>query len=277
MPLEPLQYRIAKILKGRRSKNSFVGGSSVFNEEYPRISQDIDILVENVSVSEIANADIAALENAGLMVRNRLDSYGLNVEATVTDGASQTQLEWSEQDRCRFHPIQTHETFGWALHKDDLAVAKLVAAASRNAARDMVDLYLIDQRHMSMAAAAIAAPAKMPGASPIAILEHARKRAMGHPVDDIDMLRLNRERELPDTKSIKFAFADRIEDAIGAITNRCIKARVGYLYVDPTSGAAVTPTDDRLASLKPRAAKEIGIVPFMGEVRPRKRGRGMTD
>ncbi|WP_204337611.1 hypothetical protein, partial [Klebsiella pneumoniae] len=76
-------------------------------------------------------------------------------------------LEWYEADRSRFFPIQTHPTFGWALHKADLAVQKLVAGASRRKARDMVDMMLIDKRYMSLATAAIAAPAKMPGASPI--------------------------------------------------------------------------------------------------------------
>ena len=66
MPLEPLQKEIVAILKFRRSPKSFVGGSSVFNEHFPQISDDIDIYAEDVEVTTIAKLDVEALQKAGL-------------------------------------------------------------------------------------------------------------------------------------------------------------------------------------------------------------------
>lgn len=188
-----------------------------------------------------------------------------SVEATITDGREQTQLEWSEADRARFFKIQPHPTFGWALHNADLAIQKLVAGASRREARDMVDLFLIDGRYMPLAIAAIAAPAKAPGASPIDLLERARKIAMGHPAEDIEALRLAAGSGLPGAGALKFAFADRVQAAIDAITERGWKAKPGRLYFNPRTGKAVFPTNEALESLRPLEATERGTVPFTAQ------------
>lgn len=276
MPLDELQKRIARILKSRRSPQSFVGGSSVFNERFPRRSQDIDIYVEDVDVATIANADIDALRKSGLNVTDRVDHYGYAIEATISDGREQTQLEWSEPDRARFFPIQSHPTFGWALHKADLAVQKLIAGASRNQARDMVDLYLIDQNYMPLAIAAIAAPAKMPGASPIEILERARRTAMGHPVADIQALRLTIGPELPEPGKLKFEFADRVQEAIETITQTCWEAQPGRIYFN-RAGKAAIPKNSALHLLKPHEATERGTVPFTPQAIAKGRGKGVAD
>lgn len=252
MPADELEKRIAQILKSRRPPQPFR-------------SQDNDIHVEDAEVRVIADADIGALRGAGLEVLNRTDHYGFAVEATITDGREQTQLEWSEADRARFFKIQPHPTFGWALHNADLAVRKLVAGASRREARDMVDLFLIDGRYMPLAIAAIAAPAKAPGASPIDLLERARKIAMGHPAEDIEALRLAAGSGLPGAGALKFAFADRVQAAIDAITERGWKAKPGRLYFNPRTGKAVFPTNEALESLRPLEATERGTVPFTAQ------------
>lgn len=177
MPLDSLQQRIATILKARRSKQSFVGGSSVFNDTFPRRSDNIDIYVEDRPISEIAKDDIAVLKAAGLQVTANDQFYGFVVEALVSADGEVTKLEWNEADRRRFYPIQPNDTFGWTLHKTDLAIQKLVAAATRRVARDAVDVLLIDRLYAPLSALAIAAPAKLEGASPIAILERARCRS----------------------------------------------------------------------------------------------------
>lgn len=130
MPLDRLQIRIIRILKDRRSRQSFVGGSSVFNETYPRISNDIDIYAEDVPAGEIAKADADAMTADGLKILSLVHHYGFATDAMVTDGSAVTAIEWNEADRGRFYPIQRHETFGWALHKSDLAIQKLIAAAT---------------------------------------------------------------------------------------------------------------------------------------------------
>ena len=189
MSLDPFQSRVVGLLKDRRSRQSFVGGAAVFNETYPRISDDLDSYAEDVDIALIADADLAALIGAGLCIAFRIDHHGFAIEASITDGVSTTLVEWNEADRERFFPVQPHATFGWALHKSDLAIQRLVAAATRRKARDAFDLRLIDGQYMPLAVAALASPAKFPGASPIAMLERARTNAMGIPGEEFDALR----------------------------------------------------------------------------------------
>ena len=191
MTLEPLQRRVAAILKARRTPNSFVGGAAVLNETRPRVSDDLDIYAEDRPIVEIAEADIAALRSEGLKIEWRRDHYGFAIEAQVSDGAASTMLEWSEADQERFFPVQPHATFGWALHPLDLAVQKLIAAATRRQARDVCDLIEIEASGAPLAALALAAPAKFPGVSPAAMLQRARMNAMGLPAEDFDALRFD--------------------------------------------------------------------------------------
>ncbi len=223
MSLEPIQKRIAEILRSRRSAKSFVGGSSVFNATFPRISDDIDIYVEDIAIAAIAEADLKALDAAGLQIKNRQDHYGFAIEAVISNGQSDTNLEWNEADRHRFFPIQKDRIFGWSLHRADLSVQKLVAAASRRAVRDIVDVDLIHERYMPLAAIALAAPAKMPGISPTGILERVRQIAMGHTEEDYEALRLDADVKLPPLGQFKLGISDTIQTAIDVITDRCWK------------------------------------------------------
>ncbi|WP_204349637.1 hypothetical protein, partial [Serratia marcescens] len=90
-------------------------------------------------------------------------------------------------------------------------------------------MMLIDKRYMSLATAAIAAPAKMPGASPIAILERARHIAVGPPIEDFEALRRDQAPDLPSVGDMKFAFADRVQESIDLITRECWEAEPGNL------------------------------------------------
>lgn len=263
MPVDPLQIKVVEILKTRRSENSLSGFSRIVNETCPQRPDNIDIHVEDANSADIARADIKALRKAGLTVtvNDRYESFA--TEAIVQHGKARTLLEWSEADRSRFFPIQPHRTFGWALHEADLAVQKLVAGASRRKVRDMVDIMLIDKRCLSLAAAAIAAPGKMPGASPIAILERARQIAIGHPVEELEELRLDQALDLPSVGDMKFAFADRVQEVIDLIIRDCWEAEPGNLYLDLGAKRLQIPQNSDLPSLTKHAATERGTVPFI--------------
>ena len=261
MSLPPLQRRIVALLKERRSCHSFVGGSAVFNETYPRISDDLDIFAEDRAIAEIAAEDIEALQRGGLRVVSRVDHYGFAIEAEISDGAASTLVEWSEADRERFFPIAPHETFGWALHKSDLAIQKLIAAATRRKARDSFDLALIDARYMPLAIAALAAPAKFPGVSPITLLERARMNAMGLPAADFEAMRRDAEAAALTAGEIKCDFADRIQRAIDALAELSPAVAPGRLYIDPETNAPILPTAATLPRLVEHRASSRGAIP----------------
>jgi hypothetical protein len=270
VPIEPLQLRIIKILKERRSPHSYVGGSSVFNLTYPRISDDLDIYSEDKPASKIAAADLAALEKAGLEVKSSIDHYGFAIEAIITDGLNQTIIEWNEADRTRFYPIQQHKTFGWTLHKADLAIQKLIAGATRRKARDAYDLILIDQNYMPLAIAAFAAPAKLPGVSPINILERARVNAIGIPAEDFEQIRLAEGSEKIGAGQLKLDLSDRIQNAIDQIMHSHPGAQPGTLYIDKKAKTHRLPTEENFASLQPHSASERGAIPRLGPITNRR-------
>lgn len=268
MPLDPLQKQIAAILKARRSAQSFVGGSSVFNDTFPRRSDDIDIYVEDRPIAAIARDDIAALEAAGLKVEANDQFYGFVIEARVSSDCEVTNLEWNEADRRRFYPIQPNETFGWTLHKTDLAVQKLVAASTRRVARDAIDVLLLDQLYAPLAALAIAAPAKLEGSTPVAILERARLIAIGHPMEDYETLRLDAQAMPFAVREIKTRLADRIQTAIDELANNCLEAVPGLLYLDAPSGNPAIPLDRRIRGLTEHPASERGTLPIFSTSGP---------
>ena len=260
MPLDDLQWMIIETLKRRRSARSFVGDSAVFNARFPRWSDDIDIFVEDAPISVVADADLVALTEAGLDASIIATHYGFAIEAVVKRGEESTLLEWSEADRTRFFPIAPHPTFGWALHEADLAVQKLAAAATRRAARDVIDLILIDSEAYDLALLAIALPAKIEGVSPIAGLDRALRTAIGHPEDAYAALRIEGGR-FPSPANVKLDFADRVNAAIERILGDCPTAAPGFLYLDPVTGRPALPRADIIASLVRRPASERGLLP----------------
>lgn len=263
MPVEGLQRRVAALLKPNRSRQSFVGGSTVFNATFPRRSEDIDIYA-HVPIAEVAARDAATLRGAGLTVGIDDQFHGFSVEAIVSDGVDSTKVEWNEADRERFFPVIEDDIFGWVLHRADLAVQKLIAAASRRKPRDAVDVLLIDMLHAPVALFAIAAPAKLGAASPTRILDRVLEIANGHPMADYEALDLDRAALPFPIHDVKLALADRLHDARRLIVERCPTAVPGRLYVDPATGEITSPTVERIAALVPRGLSERGAFGAIG-------------
>ena len=258
MPIEGLQRRVAGLLKPNRSRQSFVGGSSVFNATFPRRSEDM------VPIADVAARDAATLRGAGLAVEVDDRFYGFSVEAVVTDGQDATKVEWNEADRDRFFPVVEDEIFGWILHRADLAVQKLIAAASRRKPRDAVDVLIIDLLYAPTALFAIAAPAKLGSVSPTRILDRVLEIANGHPMADYAALDLDHAALPFPIGDVKFVLADRLDAARRTIVDSCPTAVPGTLYVDPQSGEAVLPTIERIAALVPRGLSERGAFGAIG-------------
>ncbi len=257
MPVEELQRRVAALLKPNRSRQSFVGGSSVFNIAFPRRSEDMDVYA-HVPIGDVAAGDVATLKAAGLQVEVDDLFYGFSVEAIVTDGRDVTKVEWNEADRERFFPVMEDETFGWILHRADLAVQKLIAAASRRRPRDAVDVLLIDLLHAPIALFALAAPAKLGAISPTKILDRVLEIANGHPMADYEALDLDNDAMPFPIGSVKTVLADRLDEARRLVVDGCPTAVPGTLYVDPLTGAVALPTVARIGTLEPRTLSERG-------------------
>jgi hypothetical protein len=259
--LEPLQRRIAALLKVRRSPNAFVGGAAVLNERGARVSEDMDIYAEDRPIAEIAGDDLAAMTADGLVVVWRRDHYGFAIEAEISDGTVSTILEWSEADHERFFPAQPHPTFGWALHVIDLAVLKVIAAATRRQARDIWDLIDLTGRGYDLAALALAAPAKLPGIPPITLLERGRLTAVGLPAEDFDSLRWDRDEPRRTAGAIKLEYADLVQAAIDKLADSEPSAAPGLIFLDGLTGLPALPTAETRSRLEACAASRRGAFP----------------
>ncbi|MGA2401544.1 MAG: hypothetical protein ABSG91_07535 [Syntrophobacteraceae bacterium] len=93
MPLTNFQSRILRLLAAHRNPESYVAGSTPLNRDWPRVSEDIDILHDREErVAQAAEEDAALLQAEGLDVvwmRREPATYTAEVRA----GNERTRLE----------------------------------------------------------------------------------------------------------------------------------------------------------------------------------------
>jgi len=179
MALTDLQRRIMQRLSMNRSQSSYLAGGLILNLDWPRRSDDIDIFHDtDEEVSEAAEKDIADLEKEGFGVTVDVRAYG-TYEATVSDNSSSTVIQWMSDTRIRFFPLVKDEQWGLRLHQADLAVNKVLAAASRRKARDFADIVAISANMCPIGPLVMAAAGKPPAYSPQKIIEQIRWHAQG--------------------------------------------------------------------------------------------------
>jgi len=143
MALTQLQSDILRCLAKNRSETSYLAGGLMLNKNWQRRSDDIDIFHDtDEEVTEAAEADIALLDTAGYKTHTDFIVYGC-VDATVSDGKSETIIQWFAETKRRFFPLVKDEEWGARLHQADLAVNKVLAASGRSKARDIADLVAI--------------------------------------------------------------------------------------------------------------------------------------
>ena len=184
MALTELQKRIMRRLSANRSETSYLAGGVILNLDWPRRSDDIDIFHDtDEAVSAAALKDIADLESAGFRISVEVRTFGL-FEATVFDDGSSTTIQWMSETRLRFFPLVRDEQWGLRLHQSDLAVNKVLAAASRRKARDFADIVAISENMCRLGPLVMAAAGKPPSFSPQKIVEQMRWHAQSIPDED---------------------------------------------------------------------------------------------
>src|SRR4051812_19483218 len=135
MALTQLQAEVMAVIAANRSETSYMAGGAVLNADWPRKSDDLDIFHDtDEEIVATAKSDIAALEAANFRVTVDVIVYGV-VECTVSRGTDSTILQWMSETRYRYFPLVRDAEWGVRLHPADLAVNKVLAAASRTKAR----------------------------------------------------------------------------------------------------------------------------------------------
>lgn len=177
VPISKLQSDILRLIAANRDPESFVAGGVPINRAGPRYSADIDVFHDRQErVAEAALADAAILVTAGYdveWIRQQPATYS----AAIRRGVDETKLEWVADSDYRFFPAVQDEQFGYVLHVVDLAINKVMAAASRREPRDVVDLLTLHDRVLPLGALVWAAVETAPGYTPEGLIGEIRRNA----------------------------------------------------------------------------------------------------
>jgi hypothetical protein len=156
----------------------------MLNKNWHRRSDDIDIFHDtDEEVTAAAKADLAILDAAGYKTHTDFIVYGC-VDATISDGKSETIIQWFAETKRRFFPLVKDEEWGARLHQTDLAVNKVLAASGRSKARDIADLVAIARNYCPLGPLVLAAAGKPPNFSPRRTLDEIRRHALSIPAEE---------------------------------------------------------------------------------------------
>ncbi len=170
MPLDEFQKVITAVLSANRGAESPFAGGAVIQQHGFRLSEDQDIFTGR-EFNSIVERDIEALRHAGFRTFRQKDFHGFQ-EHLVTGPAGRTTVQWTQALGSEFYEPVPDPLFGYRLHFADLAVNKALAAGSRIAKRDFVDLWMLDRHVIPLWRIICAAPGKDPDFSPLSLVEH---------------------------------------------------------------------------------------------------------
>jgi hypothetical protein len=259
VPLTSLQRRIFRILATLRDPESFIAGSTYLTRRGDRISDDIDIFHDREErVAQAAATDTAALQAAGLDVTWQRREP-LFYQALITADGAATRLEWVVDSDFRFYPAQPDPEFGYVLHPADLATNKMMAAAGRREARDIVDLVSIHRDILPLGAVAAATVGRSLGFTPEALINEVRRFAR---YTEADFARLSSESPIDGAatmKQLRLAL-----DEADRFVRRLPTDKLGLLFLQ--DGQPVQPDPDRLQTYPTHSGAHQGHWPSSAEI-----------
>jgi hypothetical protein len=259
MPLSKIQIEILRLLASQRDPESYVAGSTPLNQNAPRYSGHIDIFHDREErVARTAVEDAAVLEAHGYRLgwqRREPAIYTVVVERA----GEATKLEWVADSDYRFFPTMRDELFGYVLHPVDLAMNKVMAAASRREVRDLVDLVTIHESVLPLGAVVWATVDKSPGFTPEGLIGEIRRNSKYSLSEWRSLASL--EPLDPDRTMIRIR---GILSEAEAFVNKMPTARAGVLFL--RDGEVVQPDPGRLDDYQTHAGRRRGQWPSSPEI-----------
>ena len=195
----------------------------------------------SIDVVATAEVDMADLKAAGFEVSPTTRYEGFVEAVAAKPGVGTTKVQWVQYSGYNFYQPVPDSEFGWRLHFADLAVNKVLAAASRRQPRDFVDLYLVHVFIMPLWHAVWAAPGKDAEMTPEKAIERIRYHSQYAPAELQNSVFAADHASLPNMISEVRAALDEAE----TIVKRLPPDTVGTLLVD-AAGRAIRSVDDVL-------------------------------
>jgi hypothetical protein len=262
MPLSLFQTRVLQLLAQNRTNESHVAGGLPIAAVSVRMSDDIDIFQDDEeAVESAARKDAATLEDAGLKIQflkpqpARWSGIVSSVEnpAEAPDDTTTLKLEWTHDTAFRFFPARHDRIFGMVLHPADLMINKVLAAAGRSEARDLMDIVELSKT-VPIAAAVLAACGKDIGMTPDLVIDNITMFSR-HRQEDFDAVRTTERvdgaaivkrvrQELADLRLIlpsvpATRFGKLFLHSDHRIAKPTIAGMGGLAYLDPSRGGIV--------------------------------------
>ena len=238
--------------------SSPLAGGAVLQRHGYRLSEDLDVFnAPNINVAATAELDMADLKAAGFEV-SRITKYEGFTEAVVAKpGLDTTRVQWVQYSGYNFYQPVPDPEFGWRLHFADLAVNKVLAAASRRQPRDFVDLYLVHNFVMPLWHAVWAAPGKDAEMTPETAIERIRYHSQYPPGELRNAVFAANKAALPSMISDVRAALDDAE----RIVDRLPPDTVGKILVDAAGRPVRSPDDIKGAMQRTVSAAPGGTWP----------------
>jgi hypothetical protein len=149
--------------------------------------------------------------------------------------------------------------FGYVLHIIDLAINKIMAAASRREPRDLVDLLTLHESILPIGALVWAAVNTVPGYTPEGLIAEIRRNAP-YPADELRQLAADPPIN-PDVILRRLRAAlDAAEQFVATMPSE----KAGLLFLD--SGRPVHPDPSRLGTYMTHAARRRGHWPSSPDI-----------
>lgn len=259
VPLSDFQTEVLRLLAANRDPESYVAGATPLNRNAARFSNDIDVFHDREErVAIAADQDAHTLQLSGYEVK-WLRRLGGVYTAEVSKEGWRTRLEWVVDSDFRFFPTQRDELFGFILHPVDLAINKVMAAASRREVRDIVDLALIHETVLPLGPLVWAGVEKSPGFTPEGLIAEIR-RNLHHPKAEWDSLASLEPMEPGKVVGRVSAALDDAEAFVG----RMPTDKIGLVFLK--GGIVVQPDPERLDEYEAHAGTRRGQWPTNQEI-----------
>jgi hypothetical protein len=262
MPLTPFQARIASLLAGNRTEDSYLAGGAALHiaPRSKRYSNALDYFHDSEErVATAFAADRALLESKGCTVEIGMNQPGY-IRAVIRKGDDATKVEWARDSSWRFLPPVRDKVAGFVLHPIDLAINKLLALVGRDEPRDFVDILDAHERILSLGALCWAAAGKDPGYTPASLLGLLRRRGRYRP-EDFARLHL---REVLDLPALKESWLRALDDAEAFVTTRPPE-ELGCLYYSLGKQEFVSNFEPGDPDIVPHYGRPGGVLPEMRE------------
>ena len=255
MPLTAFQQTLLSDLVRDRSGDGYLAGGAAlhFAPNSARYSDDLDFFHDSLErVAAAYQSDRQRLDAAGYTTTLEISQPGF-IRAIVARGANATRVDWAHDSAWRFMPLVRDPLGGLLLHPVDLSINKMLALASRDEARDFVDILFVHTHVLPVGALVWAAVGKDPGFTPLSLLEMLKRRGRNRP-EDFARLHL----AIPfDMTTAKTQWLGALDDADG-FARSAPPEDAGCLYYSVTSRDFVLPGIDDIESKR--------VVPHFGQL-----------